>query len=389
MKSLEFLVLDEADTLLNMGFQQALSRILSRLPKQRRTGLFSATQTREVKELGRAGLRNPASISVAVKAQAAAAGAALQLASTTTGAADAAEAAADNSGSNGHSTLGVVFEKWGVQATPTSLTNYYTLTSQRLKPLLLLRFLQEHRHEKVMVFFLTCAAVDFWERALNALPADALAGVSVSAVENVAKTSTEGASAGAVDAADAAPPPKGKDKYKAGSSNNKNNNQSNSGANNNSPGSSKLRVLGLHGRMVQKKRNGVFAQFRGARSAFDVSADELATLSTTNANAAAAPGKNSGNGSGKSGKNKSAENNASPSSSSLSSSSGSPQTPPVGAVLLCTDVAARGLDVPDVDWIVQFDAPQVRFTNPFISNLWFILLILSNRRSFFSCGSHI
>ena len=29
-----------------------------------------------------------------------------------------------------------------------------------------------------------------------------------------------------------------------------------------------------------------------------------------------------------------------------------------GAVLLCTDVAARGLDVPDIDWIVQFDAPQ-------------------------------
>jgi superfamily II DNA/RNA helicase len=73
MKSLELLVLDEADTLLNMGFQQAISRIIRRLPKQRRTGLFSATQTREVKELGRAGLRNPASISVAVRAQAAAA----------------------------------------------------------------------------------------------------------------------------------------------------------------------------------------------------------------------------------------------------------------------------------------------------------------------------
>ena len=29
-----------------------------------------------------------------------------------------------------------------------------------------------------------------------------------------------------------------------------------------------------------------------------------------------------------------------------------------GAVLVATDVAARGLDVPDVDWVVQLDAPE-------------------------------
>jgi superfamily II DNA/RNA helicase len=46
LRDLELLVLDEADTLLDMGFRTAITNILGRLPKQRRTGLFSATQTR-------------------------------------------------------------------------------------------------------------------------------------------------------------------------------------------------------------------------------------------------------------------------------------------------------------------------------------------------------
>ncbi|CAN1816312.1 DEAD-box ATP-dependent RNA helicase 18, partial [Linum perenne] len=58
-RNLEVLFLDEADRLLDMGFQKQLNAIISRLPKLRRTGLFSATQTEAVEELAKAGLRNP------------------------------------------------------------------------------------------------------------------------------------------------------------------------------------------------------------------------------------------------------------------------------------------------------------------------------------------
>jgi hypothetical protein len=57
--------------LLDLGFQQSLTRILSSLPKQRRTGLFSATMTDAdaMSELVRVGLRNPARIVVKVQAK--------------------------------------------------------------------------------------------------------------------------------------------------------------------------------------------------------------------------------------------------------------------------------------------------------------------------------
>ncbi|THH20667.1 hypothetical protein EW146_g708 [Bondarzewia mesenterica] len=71
VKELEVLVLDEADRLLDLGFQLALTRIITHLPKQRRTGLFSATMTDAdaVSELVRVGLRNPARIVVKVQAK--------------------------------------------------------------------------------------------------------------------------------------------------------------------------------------------------------------------------------------------------------------------------------------------------------------------------------
>lgn len=50
LKRVELLVLDEADRLLSMGFMVAVTSIIARLPKQRRTGLFSATQTEEARE---------------------------------------------------------------------------------------------------------------------------------------------------------------------------------------------------------------------------------------------------------------------------------------------------------------------------------------------------
>ncbi|KAF2199829.1 DEAD-domain-containing protein [Delitschia confertaspora ATCC 74209] len=65
--SFEVLVLDEADRLLDLGFKDDLSRILSRLPKQRRTGLFSASVSEAVDQLIRVGLRNPVRINVKVK----------------------------------------------------------------------------------------------------------------------------------------------------------------------------------------------------------------------------------------------------------------------------------------------------------------------------------
>jgi len=65
--SFEVLILDEADRLLDLGFKEDLQKILGRLPKQRRTGLFSASVSEAVDQLVRVGLRNSKKITVKVK----------------------------------------------------------------------------------------------------------------------------------------------------------------------------------------------------------------------------------------------------------------------------------------------------------------------------------
>ncbi|PWY92084.1 DEAD-domain-containing protein [Aspergillus heteromorphus CBS 117.55] len=65
--SFEMLVMDEADRLLDLGFKDTLQNILRRLPKQRRTGLFSASVSEAVDQIVRVGLRNPVKVMVKVK----------------------------------------------------------------------------------------------------------------------------------------------------------------------------------------------------------------------------------------------------------------------------------------------------------------------------------
>ena len=60
-----FLVLDEADQMLDMGFIHALRRIAKLLPKERQTMLFSATMPKQIEELSRHYLNDPVRVEVA------------------------------------------------------------------------------------------------------------------------------------------------------------------------------------------------------------------------------------------------------------------------------------------------------------------------------------
>jgi ATP-dependent RNA helicase RhlE len=71
LTQLEFLVLDEADQMFDMGFLPDIRRILGYLPRQRQTLLFSATMPAEIRGLAREILHDPVTVQVDTVAPAA------------------------------------------------------------------------------------------------------------------------------------------------------------------------------------------------------------------------------------------------------------------------------------------------------------------------------
>ncbi len=69
ISKIEFCILDEADEMLNMGFFEDITAILSHTPKEKNTWLFSATMPKEVSTIAKKFMRTPVEITVGTKNQ--------------------------------------------------------------------------------------------------------------------------------------------------------------------------------------------------------------------------------------------------------------------------------------------------------------------------------
>ncbi|VDM57278.1 unnamed protein product [Angiostrongylus costaricensis] len=114
LKSVEVLIVDEADRFNESQFEVHLKEILLALPKQRRTGLFSATQAKELTDFLMFGLRNKAFIKIKESAN---------------------------------------------LVSPSTLNNFYTVCQTEEKLICLVEFIRNKPDKKFLVFLPSCGGV--------------------------------------------------------------------------------------------------------------------------------------------------------------------------------------------------------------------------------------
>mmetsp|Transcript_2742 Transcript_2742/g.3972 ORF Transcript_2742/g.3972 Transcript_2742/m.3972 type:complete len:613 (+) Transcript_2742:108-1946(+) len=117
-------VMDEADRILEQGFEDDLRQILKLLPKERQTLLFSATQTKKVEDLARVSINPKNAVYVEVPSET-------------------------------------------KLATASGLEQGYVTVPSDKRFLLLFTFLKKNKKKKIMVFFSSCNSVSFHSELLN------------------------------------------------------------------------------------------------------------------------------------------------------------------------------------------------------------------------------
>ena len=120
--SLKIFCMDEADRMLDIGFEEEMRTIVRMIPKDRQTMLFSATQTTKVEDLARLSLKSPTYIGV-----------------------DDARAV----------------------STATGVEQGYCVVPSEKRFLLLFTFLKKNLKKKIMVFFSSCNSVKYHAELLN------------------------------------------------------------------------------------------------------------------------------------------------------------------------------------------------------------------------------
>ncbi|XP_004930620.1 probable ATP-dependent RNA helicase pitchoune [Bombyx mori] len=122
-KNLQCLVIDEADRILEIGFEEEVKQIIKLLPKRRQTMLFSATQTKKTEALTALALK--------------------------------------------HEPVYVGVDDHREQATVDSLEQGYIVCPSEKRMMVLFTFLKKNRKKKVMVFFSTCMSVKYHHELFN------------------------------------------------------------------------------------------------------------------------------------------------------------------------------------------------------------------------------